>query len=131
MDKEIKRAKIFNYTVAAIFLLIFICIIAFLGMWKWSRTFTVSKWMNNPEDRYKIVSNMLSKHEIVGMTEYEIIELLGEEHEKAPESFKYPRGEYLDENTLTYYLGVDFMDNNWLIIPIENGVAIESGIGVT
>ena len=131
MDKEIKRAKIFNYTVAMIFLLIFITVIVFLGMWKWSRTFTVSKWMNNPEDRYKIVSNMLSKHKIVGMTEYEIIELLGEEHEKAPESFKYPHGEYLDENTLTYYLGVDFMDNNWLIIPLENGIAVEHRIGVT
>ena len=130
MDKEIKRAKIFNYTVAIIFLLIFISIAIILGVWKWNRTFTVSKWMNNPEDRYKIVSNMLSKHEIVGMTETEITELLGEEHEKAPESFKYPRGEYLDEKTLTYYLGVDFMDNNWLIIPIENGIAVESRIGV-
>ena len=131
MDKEIKRAKIFNYTVAVIFLLIFITIIVFLGMWKWSRTFTVSKWMNNPEDRYKIVSNMLSKHKIIGMTEYEIIELLGEEHEKAPESFEYPREQYPDENTLTYYLGVDFMDNNWLIILLENGIAVESRIGVT
>jgi len=131
MDKEIKRAKIFTYTVAVIFLLIFTTIIVFLGMWKWSRTFTVSKWMNNPEDRYKIVSNMLSKHEIVGMTEQEIMKLLGEEYENAPESFKYPRGEYPDENTLTYYLGVDFMDNNWLIIPIENGIAVESRIGVT
>ena len=131
MNKEIKRAKMFNYTVAVIFLLIFITVIAFLCMWKWSRKFTVSKWMNNPEDRYKIVSNMLSKHKIIGMTEYEIIELLGEEHEKAPESFKYPRGEYPDENTLTYYLDVDFMDNNWLIIPLENGIAVEHRIGVT
>lgn len=131
MDKEIKRAKIFNYTVAIIFLVIFISIIALLGTWKWSRTFTVGKWMNNPEDRYKIVSNMLSKHEILGMTEKEIIELLGEEYDDAPENFKYPRGEFPDESTRTYYLGVDFMDNNWLIITIENGIAISYEIGLT
>lgn len=130
MDKEIKRAKIFNYTVAAIFLLIFICIIAFLGMWKWSRTFTVSKWMNNPEDRYKIVSNMLSKHEIVGMTESEIIDLLGNEKESAPERFKYPRGEFPNENNLTYELGVDYMDSEWLVITMENGIAVDYVIGI-
>jgi len=32
---------------------------------------------------------------------------------------------------LTYYLGVDFMDTAWLIIPMENGVAVDCRIGVT
>ena len=74
---------------------------------------------------------MLSKYEIVGMTEKEITELLGEEYDDAPESFKYPRGEFPDESTLTYYLGVDFMDNNWLIITIEDGKATSYEIGLT
>ncbi len=126
-----KRAKIFNYTVAIIFLLIIISVLAVLGMWKRSRTFTVRKWMDNPGARYKIVSNMLSKHEIVGMSENEIILLLGKETENAPERFKFPKGEFCDESTLTYYLGVDFMDDNWLIITIENGVAIDYKIGIT
>ena len=85
MDKEIKRAKIFNYTVAIVFLLIFISTITLLGVWKWSRTFTVRKWMDNPNDRHKIVSDMLSENEIIGMTENEIIDLLGKETEFAPE----------------------------------------------
>ena len=131
MDKKIKRAKIFNYAVAVIFLLMFISIETFLSVWKWNRTFTVKKWMENPDDRYKIVSNMLSKYEIVGMTEKEIIELLGEEYENAPESFKQPRGEIPDGNSLMYYLGVDFMNDNWLIITIEEGRATSHEIGIT
>lgn len=129
MDKEIKRAKIFNYTVAVIFLLIFISIAIFLGVWKWSRTFTVSKWMDNPNDRYKIVSNMLSKNEIIGMAENEIIDLLGKETVPAPESFKYPDGEFPNESNLTYGLGVFYMDYEWLVITMENGVAVDYVIG--
>ena len=131
MDKEIKKAKIFNYTVAVIFLLIIISITVFLCVRKQSRTFTVTKWINSPDDRYRIVSDMLSKHEIVGMTETEITGLLGKEYKNAPEGFKRPRGEFPDESTLTYYLGVDFMDDNWLIIPIVNGVAADCQIGAT
>lgn len=129
MDKEIKRAKIFNYTVAIIFLVIFISIVALLGAWKWSRTFTISKWMDNPNDRYKIVSDMLTKNEIVGMTENEIVNLLGNETEPAPESFKNHRGEFPNESNLTYGLGVDFMDYEWLVITMENGVAVDYIIG--
>lgn len=129
MDKEIKRAKIFNYTVAIIFLVIFISVFALLGTWKWNRTFTVSKWMNNPSDRHKIVSNMLSKNEIVGMTENEIIDLLGNETQPAPERFKYPPGEFPNENNLTYSLGVFYMDYEWLVITMKNGIAVDYVIG--
>ena len=129
--KQIPKEKIINYTVLAIILLVVIAIISVLGVWKYNRTFTVHRWMENEESRHLIVNNMLSKYDIVGMTEKEIIELLGEEYEDAPESFKYPRGEFPDESTLTYYLGVDFMDNNWLIITIEDGKATSYEIGAT
>ena len=131
MEKQMKRAKIFNYTIATIFFLGFVGIIIFLGAFKWSRTFTVSKWMENPEKRYKIVADMLSTYEFEGMTEQEIIKLLGEETKKAPEEFKYPRGSFPDDSTLAYYLGVDFMDNSWLIIRLQNGVAVGHDIGLT
>jgi len=129
MDKEIRRVKIFNYTVATIFLLIFINIFALLCTWKWNRTFTVSKWTANPNGRYKIVSDMLSKNEIVGMTENEIIDLLGNETDSAPERFKHPRGEFPNETNLTYGLGVDYMDYEWLVITMENGIAVDYVIG--
>ncbi len=129
--KEIPKERITIYAVLTLFLIVFVAIITVLGVWKHNRTFTVHRWMENVENRHHIVNNMLSKHKLVGMTEKEIIELLGEETEHAPESFKYPRGEFPDESTLTYYLGVDFMDNNWLIISIENGKATSYKIGLT
>lgn len=129
--KQIPKEKIINYTVLAIILIIVIAIISVFGVWKYNRTFTVHRWMENEENRHLIVNNMISKYEIVGMTEKEITELLGEEYDDAPESFKYPRGEFPDESTLTYYLGVDFMDNNWLIITIEDGKATSYAIGLT
>ncbi|MBE7027623.1 MAG: hypothetical protein E7407_01140 [Ruminococcaceae bacterium] len=130
MDKGIKRAKIFNYTVSLTFLLIIISVFVLICTWKWRHTFTVSKWIDNPNDRHKIVSSMLSKNKIVGLTENEIINLLGAETEPAPESFKNHRGEFLNESNLIYGLGVDFMSYKWLVITIENGVAVNYIIGI-
>ncbi len=131
MKKAISKEKIFNYTIFFIFLFLFIFFAAVLGTWKFSRTFTADKWLGDINNRYRIVGNMLSKYEIVGMSEKEITDLLGAETENAPERFKYPRGEFINENTLTYYLGVDFMDDNWLIITIKDGKAQSYAIGVT
>ncbi len=87
--------------------------------------------MDHPDERYKIVSNMLYKNDIIGMTENEIIDLLGNETENAPESFKYPYGEFPDESTLTYYLGVDFIDCNWLAITMKDAKVVSYEIGIT
>lgn len=129
MDKEIKRAKIFNYTVAVIILMIFIIIGILFGTWKLGRTFTVSKWMDNPDDRYVIVSDMLSRNDIVGMSESEIIDLLGNEMNNAPETFKHPDGVYADEDHLTYSLG-GFMDTEYLIIEMKNDIAVRYTMGI-
>lgn len=130
MDDTIKRAKKINYSIAVILLLIFTIIAVLFITWKLNRTFTFSKWMSKPDDRYVIVSDMLSKNYIIGMVEGEIISLLGNETENAPETFKHPDGEYIDEQHLTYYLG-GYMDTEWLIITIENGVAVEYVLGIT
>lgn len=129
MQKDIKRAKVFNYTIAVIFLVIFIFTVILFGIWEWNRTFTFDKWMSNLNDRYVIVSDMLSKNNIVGMVEGEIISLLGNETDNAPETFKHPDGIFSDEKHLTYSLG-GFMDTEYLIIEIENGVAINYTMGI-
>lgn len=130
MDKEIRKIKIFNYTVAIVFMLIFLTILTIYGLWKWNRTFTVRKWIDNPTERHKIVSDMLTDYELVGMTEKEIVSFLGNEALHTPESFKYPRGQFPDEEHLTYGLG-GWIDSEWLIIRIENSIAVEYMLGVT
>lgn len=131
MEKEVKRAKIFICTFFVLFLMLFISVAVIAGTFKYSRTFTVRKWINSPDKRYKIVSNMLSEYDIIGMTESEIVSLLGEETKNAPERFKILKGEFSDESNLTYSLGVVYMDNEWLVITMEEGIAVSYEIGAT
>ena len=74
---------------------------------------------------------MLFKNKIIGMTENEIINFLGEETETHPQSFKSPISVYSDENTLIYELGSKYIDYEWLIIKLDNGIVIDYDFGLT
>ncbi len=128
---EIKKAKLFNYIVFALVIIILIILVSCFCVYKYNRTFTSEKWLKNEWERHKIVNDMLNKNEIVGMSEREIIRLLGKETENAPTTFKNYRGHYPDENHLTYLLGASYVDGEWLTITIENGIATKYIIGVT
>jgi len=60
-----------------------------------SRQFDQEAWMKEPEKRSGMVSSLTGKYELKGMTETEIIDLLGEPEEKLDE----PSRQYV------YYLG--------------------------
>lgn len=130
LEKQAKYLKAWKVVIFSIIIILTIAIIAGITIYKYEHTFTISKWNENIKDRYKIVSNMLEKHDIIGMSELDIIELLGEEDSKQS-SFKISREVFSPEETLVYYLGVDLIDDNWLIISIENGVAVSYCIDVT
>ena len=119
------------YSVTAILLILFLTAAVLLMIWKYNHTFTVVKWNNEPSERYKIVSDMLFKNKIIGMTENEIINFLGEETETHPQSFKSPISVYSDENTLIYELGSKYIDYEWLIIKLDNGIVIDYDFGLT
>ena len=86
-------------------------------------SFTQKKWHDDKESRIDIVDSLVAKTGIIGMKEEEIIALLGNEDLTHKTSFKMSRKEFLPETTLIYYLGVEYMDSEWLIISLENGVA--------
>ena len=119
------------YSVTAILLILFLTAAVLLMIWKYNHTFTVDKWNNEPSERYKIVSDMLFKNKIIGMTENEIINFLGEETETHPQSFKSPISVYSDENTLIYELGSKYIDYELLIIKFDNGIVIDYDFGLT
>lgn len=75
--KKFNSSKIIVYSVTAILLILFLTVALLLMIWKYNHTFTVDKWNSKPSERYKIVSDMLSKNKVVGMTENEVINLLG------------------------------------------------------
>lgn len=129
--KKFNSSKAIVYSVTAILLVLFLTTAVLLMIWKHNHTFTVDKWNNEPSERYKIVSDMLSKNEIIGMTENEIISLLGEETETHPQSFKNSMSVDSDENTLIYELGAKYIDYEWLIIKLDNGIVIDYDFGLT
>lgn len=129
--KKFKSSKALVYSVTAILLILFLGVAALFMVWKYNHTFTVDKWNDEPSERYKIVSDMLSKNEIIGMTENEIISLLGEETETHPQSFKSSMSVDSDENTLIYELGAKYIDYEWLIIKLDNGIVIDYDFGLT
>lgn len=73
---------------------------------------------------------MLNKHKLVGMSEPDIIELLGDE-DSEQSSFKISKEYFPPETTIVYFLGVDYMDFCWLIISLEDGVVRSYCIDVT
>ena len=128
---EIKKAKLVNSIALAIVIIIGITLVSCFGVYRYNRNFTQKKWLTDEDNRYKIVDDMLTENEIVGMRESEIVKLLGAETEHAPTSFKNHKGQYPDEHHLTYFLGVDYMDGEWLVITIEHGIATGYFIGLT
>ena len=67
----------------------------------------------------------------VGMEERQVIEILGEEDSNELSWLKRNGKNFPPETTLVYYLGVDLMDDSWLILSMEEGIVTEIFIDVT
>ena len=130
IDKQIKSLKLRNTVILSIMIALVIAIISVTMLYKYKHTFTINKWNENIEDRHKIVSNITKKYDIIGMNEQDIIKLLGKE-DSEKSSFKMSTEIFPPDTTLVYYLGVDYMDDEWLIISIQNGVAVSYCIDIT
>ena len=127
---EREKAERQRKIIVRVFSAIAIVSLVFLGMVKYQHTFSENKWASNPDDRYKLVENLFEKHNLIGMHEADVTALLGEE-DSDKSSFKISRKEFPPDTTLVYYLGVDFMDNQWLIISLADGIVYEYCIDVT
>ena len=125
-DKAERQSRI----IVRVFSVIAIALIVFAGMYKYQHTFSSNNWANNPDDRYKMVDNLFEKHNLIGMHETDVIALLGEE-DSDRSLFKITRKEFPLDTTLVYYLGVDFMDDQWLILSLKDEVVYEYCIDVS
>lgn len=124
------RAKKSSAIIFAVFLCFLLIVAAAVCAWSSQHTFSKSKWDMDRENRYKIVHNMLSKHQLIGMRESDVIQLLGEEDSNQA-SFKISKRYFPPDATLVYYMGVHYMDSNWLILSIHDGVVTEYCIDIT
>ena len=103
------RAKRSNEIIFAVFTCLFLSAVTAFCVFKYQHTFSKLKWDTNVENRYKIVNDMLGKYQLIGMSK------------------KY----FPPDSTLVYYLGVDFMDNNWLILSMDDGTVVEYCLDVS
>ena len=127
---EREKAERQSRSIVRVFSVIVIACIVFLGMVKHQHTFSVKKWSDNLDNRYKMVDSLLDKHNLIGMRETDVIALLGEE-DSDKSSFKISRKEFPPDTTLVYYLGIDFMDDQWLILSLKDEVVYEYCIDVS
>ena len=127
---EREKAERQSRIIVRVFSLIAIALIVFAALYKYQHTFSENKWASNPDDRYKLVENLFEKHNLIGMHETDVIALLGEE-DSDRSSFKIIRKEFPPDTTLVYYLGVNFMDDRWLIISLADGIVYAYCIDVS
>lgn len=77
--------------------------------------FSTGSWQKYPEKRVDMVDDLLSKYELVGMTQEEVISLLGKSTDT--EYFK-------TENNMVYYLGPErgliSIDSEWLVMEMQD-----------
>ena len=123
-EKEMRKAKRINYIAFGILVVVVLDIIIVSAVYYWIHTFSTSKWLNNPEKRTAIVDNLLEKHELVGMTEADVIALLGEPNNDY--------GYFNADDRYVYYMGPErgliSIDSEWLILDFTDGIVSDSFI---
>lgn len=131
MENEAKRAKRRIIIAFSVLIAVLLIIAAAFCVYRYQHTFSQEKWLADADGRFRLVADMLEKHPLIGMSEADIIALLGEEDGDGPASFKLSDKNYPPETTLVYHLGVEYIDSMWLIISISDGIVTEYLIDVT
>lgn len=120
-DAEIKQIKRKSYIVFGIFVGLILTIIIAGIVYQYQHSFSTSKWEKNPDERTKIVGDLLEDYELVGMRESEIIELLSADNNDY--------GYFNEDNRFVYYLGPErgliSIDSEWLILDFVDGVVVD------
>ena len=96
-----------------------------------SHRFTPEKWRDHPEKRVRIVSDLMKKYELVGMSEDEVLKLLGPETYSRQTSFKGDRTYYPPDETLVYYIGDDWLERVYMILSLQDNKVAKISFGVT
>ncbi len=121
--KEIRKTKCINYTVFAIFSIIIVLLslgyCSYKHSYEYSHTFSQERWLQYPDKRAKMTADLFEKYELVGMTETEIVNLLGQNNNDY--------GYFNKDNRFVYYLGEErtIIDSEWLLLDFKDGVVYE------
>lgn len=96
-----------------------ICFFVLGGLYSWfdkQNDFSTERWIDKPFERVKIVDDLLTSYQLVGMTKQEIVELLGTDWEPTDLGHLDNRS----DNAFAYNLGPEpgfiSIDDAWLVI---------------
>ncbi len=130
MARSVRRGIIFNATAFGILVILLLCSGIVLRKHQLDHTFTTERWLSNPDRRSLMLDDLMADHSLVGMSREEIIALLGPgDRETASFSGKL-KGEQQGD-LFIYHLGVDFMENQWLILLWKDNRVIDVVYDVT
>ena len=113
MEKEIRRAGR-NVLIPFGVFLVLLALLAGWGIrYAYWHSFSTAKWINHPSERAKMTADLLGDHELAGMSEEQIRELLGPDDSAL--------GYFNREDRLVYCLGSErtVIDREWLLIDFE------------
>ena len=115
---EIRRIKRINYlTLGMVAVLVIGCLIGVLLI-RERHSYSTEKWLSDPGNRTRIVNDLLVDYALIGMTEPEVLELLG--------SHDNDSGYFQQEGRLVYWMGPErglmSIDSEWLILDCPDGI---------
>ena len=137
-EKKIRKNKHIKYVIFGIFAVLVILLAVWLISFLYWRTFTTERWLEHPEQRAKMTLDMIENYGLIGMTEDEIISLLGQsDNENVNELMGITENEIISllglndnervnvnqDNRFVYYLGNKrtIIHHEWLLIDFEDG----------
>ncbi len=114
-EADIRRIKKISYIILAVVELCAVLIFSWVIYHAYWADFTPEKWQARPDRRASMVEDLLEEHPLEGLTEAEVIALLGENDND--------RGYFAEEDRLVYWLGDrrTGIDSEWLLVDLENG----------
>lgn len=115
-EREFRKIKRTSRIILSIFAALVILFLVWFGSFQYWHTFTTEKWLEHPDRRAKMTADLFEKYDLAGMTEDEILSLLGQNDNA--------RGYFHQDSRFVYYLGDErtIIDSEWLLIDFENGV---------
>lgn len=118
MKREFRKAKIVNCTVFVILFGLLLAVVAGYFVYRHQHTFNSDRWLSEPDKRTAMISDLLRNHELLGLTEAEVLSLLG--------PCDNAHGTFRADNRYVYYLGPEralfSIDSEWLLIDFTNDV---------
>ena len=77
MENEVKRAKRRIIIAFSVLIAVLLIIAAAFCVYRYQHTFSQEKWLADADGRFRLVDDMLEKHPLIGMSEADVIALLG------------------------------------------------------